>query len=262
MKRSTAHPYDMKLIPARLIVANRGYQRDTDAAEIKSIVSNFDYHHVNPVKVTKKDGLYYAFDGQHTALALRTLFGDEYLVPCMVYYDVATVDDEAKLFEEANTKAKGKKVSQMALWKSRIFRNDPTAVTIKNICGNNGLKIATTRNSGKKYIYALNALERAYLDLDAVLFGEFIEILASAWDGEADSLTAPILKGLSRFVEVYHGKYDKTRLVKKLSRTPAIKIICAGNASVGPGAVKYAREILNIYNSNLSTQNRLPDLFA
>ena len=262
MKEITAHPYEMKLIPARLIVANRGYQRDTNASEIKSIVNSFDYHHVNPVKVTKKDGLYYAFDGQHTALALRALFGEEYLVPSMVYYDVVTVDDEAKLFEEANTIAKGKKVSQMALWKSRIFRNEPTAMTIKGIVESNGLKIASTRNSGKRYIYALNALERSYVDLGNDLFKETIEIISKAWSGEPDSLTAPIIKGISRFVKTYHDKYNKTDLIRKLSRTAAIKIICAGNASIDPGAVKYAREILNVYNANRKQENRLPDLFA
>lgn len=262
MKEVTKHPYEMKLIPARLIVANRGYQRDTDAGEIRDIVSNFDYHHVNPVKTTKKDGLYYAFDGQHTALALRTLFGDEYLVPCMVYYDVKTVDGEAKLFEEANGKAKGKKVSQLALWKSRIFRGDPTAIAIKNIVESNGLKIASVRNSGKRYIYALNALERSYSELGTEQFCDAIEIIAKAWNGEADSLTAPIIKGMSRFIRTYNGKFDKNDLIRKLSRVPAIRIICSGNASLNPGAVKYAREILNAYNANKKAENRLPDLFA
>lgn len=246
-------------IPACDIEVNRIYQRDTHNAVINNIVRDFDYHMVNPVKVVMRDGKYYAYDGQHTALALRALFGNNFRVPCLIYDDIPTWCDEAALFEACNTKARGKKVSAAELWKSRINRCEPVATKIASICKDEGANVSVN-DVGKKGIRALSALENIYTNYGEDVLRETIRILIGAWDGAKYSLDALMLNGMARFVAAYRGQYNRCRLIGKLAKTAPVNIIRAGKASVLGGVSKYAREILNVYNSG-KRENRLPDLF-
>lgn len=246
-------------IPANGIEVNRLYQRDTHNAVINKIIRNFDYHNVNPIKVVYRDGKYYAFDGQHTVLALRALFGDSFRVPCFVYDDIPTWCDEAALFEACNSTARGKKVTPAEVWKSRINRGEPVATRIAAICKAAGVPLVINGGNAKG-IRALSAVENIYNSLGDVLFEETLRILKSAWNCEQYSLDAQLLKGMAKFVGVYHGSYSCSQLIKKLAKTAPVNILRAGRASVGGGSAKYAREILNVYNSSRLAENRLPDL--
>ena len=59
---TVSHPYDMRLIPAKLLTVNKCYQRPEQKKEIRSIISEFDYHLVNAVKVVKRDLIGYNTD--------------------------------------------------------------------------------------------------------------------------------------------------------------------------------------------------------
>lgn len=255
--KTQRHPYEFKLIPARDIAVNRLYQRDIHKDVINRIVKNFDYHKVNPVKVSFRDGVYYAFDGQHTAIALYTKFGPEYLVPCLVYYDVCTWTDEGELFEGTNDKKLHKAVSAQELWKSRLARGEEKATKIMRTCEKYSLKVPTDKSSnGDGWIRCLDALEGIYDDGGCNVFNEVLLIISSAWGGAKESLVAPILRGMNMFVKTYYGEYNRSDLIKRLSRHSATDIVKAGKASVAAGNTKYAREILEIYNRSTRV-NRL-----
>lgn len=255
---NTMPTWNFGMIPANQIEVNRLYQRDTHNNVVNKIVAEFDYHYVNPVKVVLRGDGYYAFDGQHTALALRALFGNEFRVPCLIYNDIPTWADEAKLFETCNTSARGKKVSPAELWKSRLNRGEPVATAIAKICKYQGAPVQLYSGNGKG-IRSLGALEKIYTALGTQLFVEVIHILKNSWDCAQYSFDAPMLKGMAKFVETYNGQYDRAALIKKLKKQPPENILRAGKASVASGSAKYAREILNVYNSG-KTSNRLPDL--
>ena len=85
-----------------------------------------------------------------------------------------------------------------------------------------------------------------------------MDILSSAWGGNPDSLTAPILMGLARFVKAYYGDYNKKNLTNRLHNVDPKSIIIAGKSSMEGGNSKYAREILAVYNK-YTTSNRLPN---
>lgn len=249
------HPYEFKLIKAREINVDPVYQRDEQKPMVKEIVRNFDYHKVNPVKVAfRSDRQYYAFDGQQTTIGLRSKFGGDYLVPCMVYYDVTTWVDEAELFEGTNAKKAKKAVGIKDLWKSRLARGEENAVKIQRIVERNGLIIkASTSGDTKGQIRALNAVDRIFTTYGEEVFEEAISVISSAWNGDPISLSAPILLGMAVFVNTYIGKYDKVRLIKKLHDVHPQVIITAGKANSSKSNTKYAREILIVYNSYLKT---------
>lgn len=258
--KTPKHPYEFKLIPARDIAVNRLYQRDIHKEIINKIVREFDYHKVDPVKVSFRDGVYYAFDGQHTAIGLYTKFGQDYLVPCMIYYDVCSWTDEGELFEGRNKRGFSKSVSTFELWKSRLARGDEAATRIMRIAEKYGLKIPTKGScKGDGWIRALDALEGIYNDLGDQLFNEVLLIVSEAWHGSRESLVAPILRGMAVFVKAYYGDYDRNALIKRLNtNTNAKMIVSSGKASQATGNKKYAREILYAYNKYTST-NKLDE---
>jgi len=255
------HPYEFKLIKAKDITVNRLYQREEKKQHIQKIINHFDYHLVNPVKVIFRDDHYFAFDGQQTTTALRMKFGDDYFVPCLVYYDVPTWVDEAVLFEGTNDKNTRKAVSIGEMWKSRLARGEETALDIKNIVERNNLAIVLNGKSNNNVmgrICALHALDAIYAKYGATIFDEVITVIARSWRGDLFSVSAPMLYGMGIFVKTYYGMYDRNRLIAKLSQIPASTVITAGKASSATGNAKYAREILNIYN-NSAKKNKLVD---
>ena len=259
MKEVVSHPYKFQLITAEQIKVNTLYQRALNANRVRKLVGAFDWHLVNPVKVVWHKGEWVAVDGQHTLFMLRAKFGDKYLVPCMVYEDVESWFEQAEIFLGMNNKELRKVLSVRDAWKARLFSNESKATEIRKVCERYELKIPTANGeSGKGWVSAVGALERAYDDMDKAQFDQFLYILTCAWHGEKTSLTAPIIGGLSRFVKIYYGDYNRANLIHRLSKTDPSLIIRAGKASAAQGKNKYAREILNVYNKSTTT-GRLPD---
>lgn len=262
MKETVSHPYDMQLIPARLFTVNRNYQRDAQNKEINDIIANFDYHLVNPVKAVKRDGLYYIWDGQQTATALYSKFGEEYLVPTMVYYDIDKSQEEARLLVASNTgTGGGKKLTPNQIWDAILWADDPTALHINEVAANHGFNMGSGKKRKSRSISAVGAVQSVYKALTESQFDAMFRIISGAWNGDPDSVTAPIIRGMAKFIKVYDGKFDEKSLTRRLSKHHPIEIVRNGRASFCKGDSKWAREILSIYNSGTTT-NRLPDLFA
>lgn len=252
------HPYKFMEIPVGKICVDERYQRGEQPV-VKEMVENFDYHRVNAVKVVFRDGDYYAFDGQQTTIGLRTLFGPEYMAPCMIYYDVPSWVDEAKLFEQTNDRKAKSPVKRSDLWKSRSARDDPATMDIISIVNGAGLHVGTGHSKDFKAIRAVDALDYIYANYSRFVLEETVDILAQSFNGSADSLRSPMLRGMAMFISKYHGDYNRKQLVERLNKEGVMSIIRAGKASVAPGSTKYAREILAVYNRG--RRNPLPDRF-
>ena len=87
-----------KLIPARNLVSSQDYQRNLSTAHVHRTVENFDLYQINPVKVSRRDGINYVFDGQHTIEAVVERSGSrDTPVWCMIYDDL-DYETEADIF--------------------------------------------------------------------------------------------------------------------------------------------------------------------
>ena len=222
---ATQHPYNFQLIKAKEITYNRLYQREMDKALIKHIFNNFDYHEVNPVKVVYHDGAYYAFDGQHTTISLRQKFGDNYLVPCLVYDDVPTWVEEAILFEKINSKKERRPVSTFALWKSKNNRGEDTVTAIRRIVEKNGFALyGSERETSKREIRALDALEAVMKTYGGEKLDEALEIIQRSWHGNEKSIQSKWIRGMTFFVDMYAGEYKKENLINQLCKFDPDKI--------------------------------------
>ena len=59
-----------ELIPIKNLVSDQAYQRSISWKRVEEIANNFDLNQVNAVKVSRRDGLNYVKDGQHTVEAV------------------------------------------------------------------------------------------------------------------------------------------------------------------------------------------------
>ena len=53
-------------IPIRNLVSNQEYQRNLSQNHVQRAAANFDLYQINPVKVSRRNGINYVFNGQHT----------------------------------------------------------------------------------------------------------------------------------------------------------------------------------------------------
>ena len=53
-------------IPIKNLVSNQKYQRNLSQGHIAKAAAHFDLYQINPVKVSRRDGINYVFNGQHT----------------------------------------------------------------------------------------------------------------------------------------------------------------------------------------------------
>ena len=80
-----------ELIPIKNLVSNQEYQRNISMGHVKKAVDNFDLNQINPVKVSRRNGVNYVFNGQHTAEIVALKSGSrETPVWCMVMMTLIT----------------------------------------------------------------------------------------------------------------------------------------------------------------------------
>ena len=85
-------------IPIRNLVSNQEYQRNLSQHHVQRAAANFDLYQINPVKVSRRNGINYVFNGQHTIEIVALVSGSrETPVWCMVYDDLG-YEHEADIF--------------------------------------------------------------------------------------------------------------------------------------------------------------------
>src|SRR5574344_2672779 len=85
-------------IPIKNLVSNQEYQRNLSQTHIETAAAAFDLYQINPIKVSRRDGVNYVFNGQHTIEIVATVSGSrETPVWCMIY-DSLDYKNEADIF--------------------------------------------------------------------------------------------------------------------------------------------------------------------
>ena len=248
--------YEYKDINTKLLCVDPLYQRKVDMRRVAQMNKDFRPEIVDPIKVSFREGKYWIFDGQHTAelLKLRNR-GNDLPVECKVFYGLTWLDEcELFLLQRGISRAVGMEDK----YKARFNRGDKDVVAMVNIAQDLGIRVDFTKTKGNNRICALTTLDRIFTGLGDDDYREMLSIIRDAWDGDATSFSAEILKGMYIFFKTYKGQFNKKRLISQLHSVSPTVIIREGKASTSPGFSKYARQILNVYN--FRTKIRLPDL--
>ena len=77
-----------------------------------------------------------------------------------------------------------------------------------------------------------------------------LNIINEAWRDNVDAYLAGVIRGVTRFISVYEGEYDRERLVQQLARTHPKTITQLAQKNTGSSANRHMRmrQILRLYN--------------
>jgi hypothetical protein len=235
-----------ELIPIKHLVSNQEYQRPLSNAHVGRTAANFNVYQINPVKVSRRNGTNFVFDGQHTVETVAAVSGSrETPVWCMIYDDM-NYEQEAYVF--ANQKKFTRPLKSIEIFNANIEAESDVQVTIKKMVEGYNLVISHRRIPGS--ISAVSALECIFDKYGYKVLDRTLYLVVSTWEGEVDSLSGNILKGVAKLVVAYGEKLDDSQFVDRLSKVSTREIIRTAKDRHA-GTQGYAEAMLLQYNKRL-----------
>lgn len=210
-----------ELIPIKNLVSNQDYQRMLSEKHIRSTLEDFDVYQINPVKVSRRDGVNYVFDGQHTIEIVAAESGSrETPVWCMIY-DELKYSEEAHIF--ADQQKNVKKLSPYETYVAHIEAGDAKQKMIQSILDSYGLFVSDKQcPSG---ITAISAMERIYDKYGREVLDNTIRLDVATWEGEKNSFSGKMLNGLAKIIVTYGDSINEDVFKDKVGQVSVKQII-------------------------------------
>ena len=235
-----------ELIPIKDLVSNQEYQRNLSWSHVKKAVENFDLNQINPIKVSRRNGTNYVFNGQHTAEIIAAVSGSrDTPVWCMIY-DELDYKQEADIF--ANQMRNVKPLSPYDVFNGHCQAGNDKELMIKGLVESFDLQVSS--KSGPGYICAVGALESIYDKYGFEMLERVLRLIVMTWEGEQKSFSANIMNGLARFLYSYQNKVNESIFKEKLG-TISIKELTKTAKERKAGSLGFAEAMLIFYNKRL-----------
>lgn len=232
-----------ELIRIRDLVSNQNYQRSLSEDHVEKTVKNFNLYLVNPVKVSRRDGTNYVFDGQHTIeIIAKASNSRDTPVWCMIYDDL-TYEAEADIF--ANQQRFTKQLSPYDIFNANIEAKNDTALLIKSLVESYGIEIRPGGFSNG--ICAVRTLEIIYDDYGFDILDHTLRLILTTWDGESHSFSRNMLCGVSKLLYIYGDHLKDSIFIEKCGRA-SIKEIARSSKDRRAGSLGFAETLLFLYN--------------
>lgn len=231
-------------IPIKNLVSNQEYQRHISLAHVRRMAQNFDIYQINPVKVSRRNGVNYVFNGQHTIESVAAVSGSRNTpVWCMVYDDIE-YQHEAEIF--ANQQRFNKTLTPYEIFVANIEAGSDKQLIIKELVESYKLTISGSKNvsgticavAGLEYIYD----RQGYHALDRTL-----RLAVNSWEGEPNSLGSNMLKGIARLIAAFGDDMKDEQFYERVGSHSA-KEISRNAKERRNGTVGYAEAMLHLYN--------------
>jgi len=246
-----------ELIPIKMLVSNQTYQRPISAAHVGRTAQHFNVYQINPVKVSRRDGTNYVFDGQHTIETVATASGSrETPVWCMIYDDLE-YEQEADIF--ANQKKHTRPLKSIEIFNAHVEAENDVQLTIKSIVESYNLTISARKVPG--CVNAVSALEYIFDKYGYQVLDRSLFLLVSTWEGETDSLSCNMLKGVAKLIVAYGDNLNNEQFVDRLSKVSVREIIRTAKDRHS-GTQGYAEAMLLQYNKRLKYPLRWKSLHS
>lgn len=235
-----------ELIPIKNLVSNQNYQRNISEKHVQKAAAYFDIYQINPVKVSRRDGINYVFNGQHTIKIVALVSGSrETPVWCMIYDDLE-YSQEADIF--ANQLKYTKSLVPYEIFMANIEAGNNNQLMIKSLVESYDLTIAKNMHPGT--ICAVATLENIYEKYGFHVLDRTIYLIAGTWEGIPQSFSANMLNGVARLVNSY-GEDLKDELFKEKLGRLSIKEIARTARDRRNGSLGFSEAMLNVYNSKM-----------
>ena len=244
-------------IPIKNLVSNQEYQRHLSMNHVKKAAANFDLYQINPVKVSRRDGTNYVFNGQHTIEIVALVSGSrETPVWCMIYDDLA-YEHEADIF--ANQMKYVKPLLPYETFIANIEAGSDKHLIIKDLVESYDLTV--TPGSAPGGICAIATVERIYDKYGYHILDQTLRMIVGTWEGEAYSLSANMLSGVARIIFAYGDSLKEDIFKEKLSRISPREISRTARERKA-GSLGYAETLIINYNKNRKTTLSFEKLYT
>lgn len=243
-------------IPIKNLVANQEYQRNLSQNHIVRAAKNFDLYQINPVKVSRRNGINYVFNGQHT-IEIVAMVSESRDTPvwCMVYDDM-DYSVEADVF--ANQQKYVKALAPYEIYKANIEAGNDKQIMIKSLVESYGLTIGRTKGQG--VICAVSSLEYIFDTWGFHVLDRALRLCIGTWEGAANSLSSNMLKGIARLIVAFDEKMRDDIFKEKVGAYSAKDIIRTAKERRA-GAIGYAEAMLIAYNKKMKYPLRWSNLY-
>lgn len=230
-------------IPIKNLVSNQDYQRNLSQAHIEKAAENFDLYQINPVKVSRRDGVNYVFNGQHTIEIVAKVSGSrETPVWCMIYDDLSYTH-EADIF--ANQMKFVKALQPYEVFMANLEAKSQDQLMIRDLVQSYGLTIGTTKAPG--VICAVSSLERIYSKYGYHVLSRVLRLIIGAWEGDMHSFSANILNAVAKLCVVYKSNLNEQVFKEKVGAI-SIKALTRIAKERRPGSMGFAEAMILEYN--------------
>ena len=240
-------------IPIKDLVSNQDYQRNLSLGHINRAAENFDLYQINPVKVSRRDGVNYVFNGQHTIEIVVLVSGSrETPVWCMINDDLSYTA-EANIF--ANQQKFVKPLQPYEVFNANVEAGNDTQLIIKSLVESYGLTIGNKKGPG--IICAVSTLENIYTNYGMQTLNRTLRLIIGAWEGDLHSFSANILNAVAKLISVFGDGLNDDIFKEKLGAV-SVKQLTRVAKERKSGCMGFAETMIIEYNGKKkSCANRL-----
>lgn len=239
-------------IPIKNLVSNQDYQRSLSQAHVEKAANNFDLYQINPVKVSRRDGINYVFNGQHTIEIVALVSGSrETPVWCMIYDDLS-YSHEADIF--ANQMKYVKALKPYEVFMANLEAENEDQLMIRDLIQSYGLTIGPTKAPG--VIYAISTLEAIYKKYGYHILSRVLRLIIGTWEGDCNSFSGNIMNAVAKLCVVYKDHLNDETFKEKVGAI-SIKQLTRTAKERRPGSMGYAEAMILEYNGKKKTVSRL-----
>lgn len=244
-------------IPIKNLVSNQEYQRNLSVSHVRRAAADFDLYQINPVKVSRRNGINYVFNGQHT-IEIVALVSSSRDTPvwCMVYDDLE-YEHEADIF--ANQLKYTKPLLPYEIFMANVEAGNDKQLIIKDLVESYGLIISPNKTPGG--ICAIATLESIYDRYGFHVLDRTLRLCVGTWEGDVNSFSANMLNGVARLIVAY-GNLLKDDIFKEKIGSFSIKEISRTAKERQTGSLGYAEAMLIYYNKKMKSALRWGNLYS
>ena len=244
-------------IPIKNLVSCQDYQRSLSESQILKIAREFDLHQINPVKVSRRDGINYVFDGQHTIEAVALVSNSrDTPVWCMIY-DHLCYEHEAHIFAEQQKHHRS--VAPFDTFNAHLESGSEKHLLIRDLVYSYNLELGSKKRHGA--ICAIAALENIFDTYGYHVLDKVLRILVSTWEGEMHSLSGNTLSAVARLIAAYGDALNEETFKERLGLIP-MKTIIRTARERRPGSLGYAEAMLVFYNKKCKYRLSMRKLYG
>ena len=230
-------------IPIKNLVSNQKYQRNLSRSHIAKAAANFDLCQINPVKVSRRDGINYVFNGQHTIEIVALVSGSrETPVWCMIYDDLV-YEHEADIF--ANQQKFVKPLSPYEVFMANIEAGNDEQLIIRSLVESYGLELGIKK--APCVICAVTTVEQIYQKYGYHTLSRVLRLAIGTWEGDMNSFSANILNGIAKLISVFGDQLNEEFFKEKVG-TISVKQLVRMAKDRHAGSMGYAEAMLIAYN--------------